>query len=383
MHVVVIGGGIAGLSTSLGLARAGVRVTLLERGDTVFSGASGVNAAIYRPLEDDAVMTSFAHRNAKLLDEVLGHRTAWLDARGLVLAGDAKVVKRLTAEAARVDLVAQRWPNVTERVPVLEGGAAEAGLWLAAGGVMDLHRISRALEVACRKLGVEFRFGVEVTGLSSFRGARWAAATKGGSEVLTDAVVLAAGAHSGRLAALAGSRLGVTSYRRTLALLEPTSRLHVRQVVWDVSRQVYLREESGGVLASPCEEVMTAPEVVPTVDQAALAMLGEKLSAVTPSLASANVRRAWAGLRTFAADRLPLIGADPTVAGLYWCTGFGGAGMTTGLALGVSAAKAVLAGRIPRRLSAARFGEPRRPLVRVERRPPTSRNEPSAPTVDI
>jgi len=352
VHVVVIGGGIAGLSTSLGLARAGVRVTMLERGDTVFSGASGLNAAIYRPLEDDAVMTLFAQRNARLLDEVLGHRTAWLDARGLVLAGDAKAVRRLAVEAARVDLVAQRWPDVGERVPVLEGGSAEAGLWVAAGGVMDLHRIARALELACRKLGVEFRFGCEVTGLSSFRGARWALTTKGAPEQLADAVVLAAGAHSGRLAAMAGSRVGVTSYRRTLALLEPASHVHLRQVVWDVSKQVYLREESGGVLASPCEEVATEPEVAPTVDQASLVLLAEKLAVTTPSLANAGVRRAWAGLRTFAHDRLPLIGADPDVAGLYWCTGFGGAGMTTGLALGFAAAKAVLGGRTPKAIAA-------------------------------
>lgn len=352
MHVVVIGGGIAGLSTSLGLARAGVRVTLLERGDTVFSGASGLNAAIYRPLEDDAVMTSFAQRTARLLDEVLGHRTAWLDARGLVLAGDAKAVRRLAVEAARVDLVAQRWPDVGERVPVLQGGAAEAGLWLAAGGVMDLHRIARALELACRTLGVEFRFGVEVTGLSSFRGARWALTTKGAPEQLADAVVLAAGAHSGRLAAMAGSAVGVTSYRRTLALLEPTSRVHLRQVVWDVSTQVYLRDESGGVLASPCEEVATEPNVAPTVDQEALALLAEKLSSTTPALANAGVRRAWAGLRTFSHDRLPLIGADPGVPGLFWCAGFGGAGMTTGLALGFAAAKAVLGGRTPKAIAA-------------------------------
>lgn len=352
MHVVVIGGGIAGLSTSLGLARAGVRVTVLERGDTVFSGASGLNAAIYRPLEDDALMTSFAQRNARLLDDVLGHRTAWLDARGLVLAGDAKVVRRLAVEAARAGLVAQRWATVAEQVPALEGGSSPAGLWLAAGGVMDLHRIARALEVACRKLGVEFRFGVEVTGLSSFRGARWALTTKGAPEQLADAVVLAAGAHSGRLAAMAGSKVSVTSFRRTLALLEPVTRLHLRQVVWDVSEQVYLRGESGGVLASPCEEVAMEPDVAPTVDQAALALLAEKLAAVTPSLANAGVRRAWAGLRTFAHDRLPLIGADPAVAGLYWCTGFGGAGMTTGLAFGFAAAKAVLGGRPPKAIAA-------------------------------
>lgn len=352
MHVVVIGAGIAGLSTALGLARAGVRVTVLERGDTVFSGASGLNAAIYRPLEDDAVMTSFAQRNARLLDELLGHRTAWLDARGLVLAGDTKVVRRLAAEAARAGLVAQPWATVGERVKVLEGGSAEAGLWLAAGGVMDLHRIARALELACRKLGVEFRFGVEVTGLSSFRGARWALTTKGAPEQLGDAVVLAAGAQAGRLAAMAGSKVGVTSYRRTLALLEPASRLHVRQVVWDVSTQVYLREESGGVLASPCEEVATEPNVTPTVAQHALAMLAEKLAVVTPALANAGVRRAWAGLRTFSFDRLPLIGADPQVAGLYWCTGFGGAGMTTGLALGAAAARAVLGGRTSKAIAA-------------------------------
>ena len=55
---------------------------------------------------------------------------------------------------------------------------------------------------------------------------------------------------------------------------------------------------------------------------------------LAPQLEAATVRRAWACLRTFAPDRLPVIGPDPRVRGLYWVAGLGGAGMTIGVAAG-------------------------------------------------
>lgn len=355
MRVIVIGGGIGGLSTALGLARRGVQVTLLERSMTLFAGASGVNAAIYRPLEAEPVMTAFARRNGVLLDELLGHRTAWLDARGLVFIGATKTVRRLAAEASESGLKSQHWKAAAlhDHLPVLEGGRWTEGLWLAAGGVLDLHRVARALDSACRSGGVEVALRTEVTGLTR-TGTRWEVTVRGGQAHEADAVVVAAGAHSARLGVLAGSSLHLRIFKRTLALLEPDGP-PLRHVVWDVTTETYFRAESGGVLASPCDDDPSGPDATISVTQDALATLGSKLVPVAPALADSRVRRAWAGLRTFSDDSLPLLGSDPDVPGLFWCTGFGGAGMTTGVALGDVVATAVLGREVPRAVAANRF----------------------------
>lgn len=356
MDVIVIGGGIGGLSTALGLSRRGVHVTLLERSMSLFAGASGVNAAIYRPLEDQPVMTAFARRNGVLLDELFGHRTAWLDGRGLVFIGATKTVRRMAAEAEGSGLRSQRWTSaaLAEHLPVLAGGRWREGLWLAAGGVIDLHRVARALDVACRQGGVEVALRTEVTGFSRAAD-RWVVQLRDGQVRTADAVVLAAGAHSGRLGVLAGSGVQLRVFKRTLALLEPDG-VRLRHVVWDVTTETYFRAESGGVLASPCDDDPSGPDASISVAQDALAALGDKLMPVAPPLAASRVRRAWAGLRTFAADDLPLLGPDPDVAGLFWCTGFGGAGMTTGVALGDITAMALLGHPVPQALAARRFG---------------------------
>ena len=370
MQVVIVGAGIAGLSTALGLARRGVRVSVLERRETPFGGASGLNAAIFRPLEAQKVMTALARRNGELLDELLGHRTAWLDGRGLVFTGATKTLRALEVEAARAGLRSRSWrgPELTEHLPALTGGQWPEGLWLAAGGVIDLHRVARALEQECRRLGVEVVCTSEVTGLASWRGGRWAISTKGAPERLADALVLAAGAHSARLGELAGSSLQLRVFKRTLALLQPDD-ASLAHVVWDVTTETYFRAESGGVLASPCDEDPCGPDATASVTQDALATLGQKLKPVAPALAKSAVRRAWAGLRTFSDDELPVIGLDPDVPSLFWCAGLAGAGMTTGVALGDLAATAVLGARVPPSLAARRFSTaPRRRLDRNVRR---------------
>ena len=104
-------------------------------------------------------------------------------------------------------------------------------------------------------------------------------------------------------------------------------------VVWNLDDEVYFRSETGGLLASPCDETPFEPCLPPT-SLDALEVLGEKLQRLSPRLADCSVRRSWACLRTFARDRQFVAGVDPRLAGLYWLGGFGGRGMTEGLAAG-------------------------------------------------
>ena len=76
----------------------------------------------------------------------------------------------------------------------------------------------------------------------------------------------------------------------------------------------------------------------------AMARLGD----VAPALVPRSIRRAWAGLRTFAPDRVPVVGEDPALPGFFWLAGQGGAGIETSPALGQVAADLLVSGETTR-----------------------------------
>lgn len=330
--VVVVGAGIAGLATAWGLARRGATVTVVEREPVAFSGASGHNAGIFRPVEEDVVLSCLSRRHAALADELVGGRHGWLDARGLLVRARDEVLRRRRRLARRLG-----WRAVEHA----------GGLLFPEAGVVDGHALAMALQAALRRHRVTLRFESAVTSMARVRG-RFMVETVTGP-LAADAVVLAVGAGAAEVGALLGAALPVRPLRRTLAVLqavEPSG-----HVVWDEERPVYFRAESGGVLTSPCDE-----RAAESVDAAwrDLGLLGERLEP-WPALASAEVRCWWSGLRTFTRDRRPVVGADGSVPGLFWCAALGGAGMSTGLTLGELAAKAVLGAPPPRALAPRRL----------------------------
>jgi D-arginine dehydrogenase len=140
-----------------------------------------------------------------------------------------------------------------------------------------------------------------------------------------------------------GLALPVVPLRRHLAVLEPPRALPAAHpVVWRLTDEVYFRPESGGVLASPCDELQWSANDAVATSSEQLAKLGELLPTVAAGLADARVRRAWAGLRSFAPDREFVVGSDVRAPGLFWIAGLGGRGVTCGLALGEVCANAVL-----------------------------------------
>jgi D-arginine dehydrogenase len=113
--------------------------------------------------------------------------------------------------------------------------------------------------------------------------------------------------------------------------------------LWRLEDDVYFRPETGGLLASPCDEALWEP-CDPPADPSALELLADKLARTAPALAGSEVQRHWACLRTFAPDRELVAGLDPRIEGLAWLGGLGGRGMSVGLAAAEVVADA-LAGR--------------------------------------
>jgi D-arginine dehydrogenase len=181
------------------------------------------------------------------------------------------------------------------------------------------------------------------------------------------AVVLAAGAWSDELAARARARpIGLRPLRRTVAVCRVPAGVHVdpeTPLVTDADHTWYFRPEGPNVLCSPADETPSPPcDARPEEADVALAI--DRVNEAT-TLGLRSVVRAWAGLRTFAPDGVPVVGEDPALPGLWWLAGQGGYGIKTspamarcltGLLLGRGLPEDVATqGVTPEALSPARF----------------------------
>jgi D-arginine dehydrogenase len=346
-RIAIVGGGIAGLATAYHLARGGSSVTLFEREPLLATHSSARNAAIYVGISGGA-WGVLSRRSRELLDDMLG-RARWLRGDGFIFVApdeatlDEEVALARTAGAPHTVLGRR---ELEARTPVLAGGFAGAGLLLPEAGVLDIHLITSHLAERARAAGVTIALGREIAGVRIAGGKALGLDLAGGEVTRADAIVLAPGAWAASLGGACGAPLPLTPLRRHLAQLDPVEPVDEHgPTVWALGDEleVYFRPESGGVLASPCDEVPWPPSL-PPADPDALERLADRLGKLAPGLGMASVRRAWACLRTFAPDRLPVIGADPRIEGLYWLAALGGSGMSVGVGAGELLAELV-AGR--------------------------------------
>jgi D-arginine dehydrogenase len=193
--------------------------------------------------------------------------------------------------------------------------------------------------------------------LRARRNGRWRIETSAG-EFEADVLVNAAGAWADEVAVRCGAApLGIRPFRRTIAQLrvDPPAAPELPLVV-DASGRFYFKPEAGGRLwlsphdETPCEAGDCAAEEID------VAVAIERLESVVDWRVE-RVEHKWAGLRSFAADRLPVYGfAEP---GFFWCAGQGGFGIQTAPAAAALAA-ALLLGRShdldPTPYLASRFG---------------------------
>jgi D-arginine dehydrogenase len=183
-----------------------------------------------------------------------------------------------------------------------------------------------------------------VTGLAR-EGTSWRIVTRAG-EVQAGVVVNAAGAWADGVAAMAGARpRGLQPLRRTMAVLDidPTPPADL-PVVMDAAGRFYFKPDSGRIWLSPHDET---PDVAHDVrpDEMDLAVVIDRFERAT-DVRVKRLETSWAGLRTFAPDRLPVFGWDGAVDGFFWCAGQGGFGIQTAPAAGDLCA-ALLLGEAP------------------------------------
>jgi D-arginine dehydrogenase len=158
-------------------------------------------------------------------------------------------------------------------------------------------------------------------------------------------LINAAGAWADEIGQLAGAApIGLEPRRRTAAIVDLPEGSNPRAwpMVLDVSEQFYFKPDTDRLLISPADEVPSPPcDAQP--DDVDVAEAVDRIERVT-TLTISRVSRAWAGLRTFAPDRSPVIGFDPGIEGLFWFAGQGGYGFQMAPAA-ARAANALVLGR--------------------------------------
>ncbi len=330
VNVVVVGGGIIGCCTAYFLARAGARVTLLERG-SLCSEASSAAAGLAGVSNRDGLLLSLAQESLRLLDQAgqeLGTDFG-LRRRGSLML--LRTEEELREQQAFVEKQRGRGVDIRllDRETALEmEPAASPEILGAVYSPLDCsispYAATLAFGQAARRLGADLRPGVEVTALKAegFGRARGhvqrvrAALTREG-EVAGDLVVVAAGAWSPSLTRTIGLDLPIEPSRGQIVVTEPLPSL-TRAVVKDTGH-IYLcpTERGNYVIGSMTEKVgfnkqLTAHRLRDYVSEGA---------ALVPALAGARVLRAWAGLRPLSPDNTALLGPVEGYEGLVLATG--------------------------------------------------------------
>jgi len=335
--VVVVGAGGFGTSIAFHLAVAGAGVVLLDR-TAAASETSAMAAGIAMQVHPTEAGSRLAIASLAALTDVVpatGRRLAHHQ------AGSIKVARTPAHAAILRDEVAF---GRRLGVAIDEIGPDEAGRlapWLRCDGAEalsivrhDLHfeptDLPRLYLAAARERGVRVVEGVAVTGVTVDDGAVAGVVTAGG-RVEAPAVVLAAGAWTGALAATAGCDLPVVAVRHELFVTAPIAGIeeatpHVR--VMDAN--AYARPYRGGLMvgcyeAAPVQvDAGASPGGLPAQLASDPAELGERLATVAgviPALRSATAVEVRAGVPTMSPDGMFVIDRLPTARGAYAVTG--------------------------------------------------------------
>ncbi|MGO4238439.1 NAD(P)/FAD-dependent oxidoreductase [Pseudarthrobacter sp. YAF2] len=337
--VLIVGGGIAGLSLASALAGR-CSVALVEAEQELAYHTSSRSARQLIPSYGPPVVQELTVRTLELLsarDQELQEPV--LTPRSFMLIGSEPEVASEASghmQPITVDRALELCPAL------LPGTFTAAGLDTGSFGcnapvLLEDHRKS-ALAA-----GADIITGARVHSAQRL-GSGWQVGA-GAEGFEAGVLVNAAGAWADELAVISGvEKLGLQPYRRTAAIAAVERPLpEGSPMVAAADNTFYFRRDGDDVLISPSESVPSGPEDA-RPRPGDVERLVEKLNSLT-SLGITAVRRAWTGLRTEAADGVPVAGFDAEAAGFYWLAGQGGYGFQTSAALAELAATQILAGQ--------------------------------------
>lgn len=337
--IAIVGAGMAGASLAAEIG-GDARVLLLEAERHPGFHATGRSAAFWTESYGGAGVQPLTTASGPYL-----HRHGFLTPRGALTIARKGQEKRLAAFAAefaglgvRVEMLGRA--EVAARIPGLlpewTGGALEPDCCDIDVAGLHQHYLGRAA-----RSGTQVRCGAGLVAARRYASG-WELELAGGESAVCAVLVNAAGAWADDVARLCGvGALNITPYRRTVAQVRTApSAPQDLPLVLDLAEQFYFKPDSGRIWLSPHDETESPPcDAAP--EEIDVAMAIDRLTCVVDWQVE-RIEHRWAGLRSFAPDRLPVYGFDGEGPGFFWFAGQGGFGIQTAPAAARLGARLVL-----------------------------------------
>lgn len=323
--VVIVGGGLQGLSCAVHLARRGHLVQLLEA-DYCGRHASGVNAGGVRTLGRHVAEIPLALGARDLywhhLRDFLG------DDCGFVCSGQLQVAENeADAEKARARVAQgfshERWidrDELFERVPSLAPHVV-GGIWVEGDGYAVPYRVVTAFRLAAQRAGVQIHEATRALSVSRERGL-WRVRTCGGYYEAPQ-LVNAAGAWAGEIARQAGDAVPLQAGGLMLMVTQRVAPF-VKPVLGAIGRPLSFKQFDNGTVVIG-GGLRCAGDIVTRmapVNLASMARSAQTVIDLFPHLRQMTIVRAWAGLEAFMPDQIPVIGPGRAESGIVHAFGF-------------------------------------------------------------
>jgi D-arginine dehydrogenase len=354
--ILVIGAGIAGASVAAHLAETR-SVILIEREDRPGYHSTGRSAALFTEIYGNATIRALTRASRQFLfTPPAGFTESPLTRpRGCLYIATTAQLAAMSEFHALADIApATRTLDVEEAhelCPILRREYVAGALLEPDCADIDVHGLHQGYIRLFKRRDGRLITNSPVHSLAHTRGG-WL--VQAGTESLTAPLIVnAAGAWADELAALAGvARVGLTPRRRTAMLVDPPPGTAISgwPFVNDIDEKFYFKPDAGSLFISPADETPSEPTDAQPEEWDIAAAVDRMEQATTLQIGRLKAR--WAGLRTFAPDRTPVVGYSPAVPSFFWLAGQGGYGIQTAPALSRAAAALVLGSALPDDLTA-------------------------------
>lgn len=353
---IVIGAGMAGASVAAELSRT-ASVLVLEAEGRPGYHSTGRSAAMYAPGYGPAPVRALTRASGGFLaappqgfttgpilspratlmiarpDQAASFDAAWAD-----LSGDAAVSLLDTGQ-------------VQDTVPLLRPGYAARGILDETGSDIDVDRLHQGYLRQAKGQGAQVLCDAPVSALSH-DGTLWSVTTRQGV-FHARVVVNAAGAWADQVGQLAGAeRIGLVPKRRTALIVAAPTGVACADLplTVDIDEDFYLKPDAGRLLISPANEDPSAPTDAQP-DEMDIALCIDRIERAF-DLSVRRIETRWAGLRSFVADKAPVIGWSEKAPAFLWLAGQGGYGIQMAPAAARLAAALGLGGAMPSDIAA-------------------------------
>ena len=350
--IVIIGGGVMGVSIAYHLAaRGNNKILLLEKEQFFGQGATGRCAGGVRYQFSTEINIRLSLKSLPMLEGFeaeIGQPIDYRPCGYLILLSNQK---DLDAFKHNVQLqhrlgIQTKWlggEEIRELLPMMNLDDVLAGTYHPKDGLVDPNSVVMGYINAAKRQGAAVFNGVEVTGVDVQKGWIKSVETSSGN-ISTPLVLNAAGPWAGLIGRMAGVEIPITPLRRQILTTTPLPEIPAEfPFVIDFAQSLYFHREGEGLLtgmSNPDEKPGFDQEIDPTWELVHLEAAAERM----PLLEKAGIISHWAGLYENTPDAHPIFGAT-SVEGYYVCAGFSGHGFMHGPVAGKIMSEIILDGR--------------------------------------